>query len=92
MKNKGTREEGCGSHLPAVAWTADDDDDDDDDDDYYYYYYYGDDDDGDDDDDDDDFFFFSFFQWVMLRKGHGDLYKAPTKEERRKRAAKTIER
>ena len=26
----------------------------------------------------------------MLRKGHGDLYKAPTKEERRKRAAKRI--
>ena len=28
----------------------------------------------------------------MLRKGHGGLYKAPTKEERRKRAAKRIER
>ena len=28
----------------------------------------------------------------MLRKGHGDLFKAPTKEERRKRAAKRIER
>ena len=25
--------------------------------------------------------FFFFFYWVMLRKGHGDLYKAPTKEE-----------
>ena len=32
-----------------------------------------------------------FFSWFMLRKGHGDLYKAPTKEERRKRAAKRIE-
>ena len=28
----------------------------------------------------------------MLRKCHGGLYKAPTKEERRKRAAKRIER
>ena len=37
-------------------------------------------------------FFFFFFYWVMLKKGHGDLYKAPTKEERRKRAAKRIER
>ena len=27
----------------------------------------------------------------MLRKGHGGRYKAPTKEERRKRAAKRIE-
>ena len=27
----------------------------------------------------------------MLRKGHGGLYKAPIKEERRKRAAKRIE-
>ena len=26
----------------------------------------------------------------MLRKGHGDLYKATTKEERRKRAAKRM--
>ena len=33
-----------------------------------------------------------FFQWVMLRKGYGGLYKAPTQEERRKRAAKRIER
>ena len=33
-----------------------------------------------------------FFWWVMLRKGHGGLYKAPKKEERRKRAAKRIER
>ena len=31
-------------------------------------------------------------QWVMLRKGHGDLHKAPTKEERRKRNAKRRER
>ena len=28
----------------------------------------------------------------MLRKGHGGLYKAPTKEERRKRVAKRIKR
>ena len=28
----------------------------------------------------------------MLRKGHGGLYKAPTKEERRKRKAKSRER
>ena len=28
----------------------------------------------------------------MLRKGHGGLYKAPTKEERRKRKAKRGER
>ena len=28
----------------------------------------------------------------MLRKGHGGLYKAPTKEERRKRKAKRRER
>ena len=27
----------------------------------------------------------------MLRKGHGDLYKAPKKEERRKQAAKCIQ-
>ena len=35
---------------------------------------------------------FFFLQWVMLRKGHGGLYTAPTKEERRNRAAKRIER
>ena len=28
----------------------------------------------------------------MLRKGHGGLYKAPTKEERRKRKSKRRER
>ena len=28
----------------------------------------------------------------MLRKGHGGLYKAPTKEERRKQEAKSCER
>ena len=39
--------------------------------------------------DDDNIF---FLKWVMLRKGYGGLYKAPTKEERRKRAAKRIER
>ena len=38
------------------------------------------------------FFILFFFVWVMLRKGHGGLYKAPTKEERRKQAAKRIER
>ena len=31
-------------------------------------------------------------EWVMLRKGYGGLHKAPTQEERRKRAAKRIER
>ena len=31
------------------------------------------------------------FQYVMLRKDHGGLYKAPTKEERRKRKAKRRE-
>ena len=30
-------------------------------------------------------------EWVMLRKGHAGLYKAPTKEERRKRMAKRRE-
>ena len=36
--------------------------------------------------------FASFFQWVMLGKGHGGLYNASTKEERRKRKAKRRER
>ena len=33
-----------------------------------------------------------FFFLVMLGKGHGGLYNASTKEERRKRKAKRIER
>ena len=33
----------------------------------------------------------SFFYWVMLRKGFDGLYKAPTKEERRKQKAKRRE-
>ena len=36
--------------------------------------------------------FFGVFWWVMLRKDRDGLYKTPTKEERRKRAAKRIER
>ena len=31
-------------------------------------------------------------EWVMLRKSYGGLYKAPTKEERRKRTAKRREK
>ena len=33
-----------------------------------------------------------FFLVGYVEEGHGGLYKAPTKEERRKRAAKRIER
>ena len=32
----------------------------------------------------------AFFQWVMLRRGHGGHYKAPRKEKRRKRKAKKL--
>ena len=33
-----------------------------------------------------------FFKWVMLRKGHAGLYKAPTKEERTQWKTKSWER
>ena len=38
------------------------------------------------------FLFLVYSYWVVLRKGYGDLYKAPTKEGRRKRKANRRER